>query len=392
MSRLVAIDWMRGIVMVLMAVDHSSQVFNSGRVSPDAALWGAAGADLLPAQFLTRWITHLCAPTFVFLAGTSVALSIQGRQQRGVSERTIDGHLVSRGLLIVAFEVWMWVATQMIVLQVLYAIGAGLVCLVLLRRLPTALLAALSVGWLVLGEAVVTGLGWGATGTPSLPVSLLFVPGVYPLDEAIVIGPWVSSIYRVVVYPLLPWLAIMTLGLCFGRFLAALRSQPDLARRASRWLVAAGASALAVFVVQRLFDGPDGAYGNYWLPRSDESFLRWLQVSKYPPSLAFCALELGLMALILAALFRLQHRHGERASTRSPLRVFGETALFFYLLHLHFLALVGNWGFGAHVNNAPRGLGAAWLFAGVVLIVLYPLCLWFRSVKAARPGSFLRFI
>src|SRR5215468_11164824 len=111
-ERLVAIDWLRGLVMMVMAVDHASVVFNAGRTALDSpypieAFFEPAwtpGTALPAAQFFTRWITHLCAPTFLFLSGTSLALSTAGRAARGLSAAAIDRHLIARGLVLVAFE------------------------------------------------------------------------------------------------------------------------------------------------------------------------------------------------------------------------------------------------------------------------------------------------
>ena len=105
-SRMVALDWMRGLVMVLMAIDHSSDAFNAGRLFTDAAMFYKPGTPLPAAQFLTRWITHICAPTFVFLAGTSLAFTVS----RKVSSRRagdIDRYILVRGFIIAAFELWM---------------------------------------------------------------------------------------------------------------------------------------------------------------------------------------------------------------------------------------------------------------------------------------------
>src|ERR1051325_7507735 len=102
--RLQAIDVMRGFVIALMAVDHSSGEFNAGRLIADGTFLFKPGMALPTAQFLTRWITHLCAPTFVFLAGTSLALSIARRERRGESAFGIDRHLITRGAVIAAFE------------------------------------------------------------------------------------------------------------------------------------------------------------------------------------------------------------------------------------------------------------------------------------------------
>src|SRR5262245_32473386 len=154
-ERLVAIDWLRGFVMMVMAVDHASVIFNAGRTALDSPYpidaffeppW-TPGSALPAAQFFTRWITHLCAPTFLFLSGTSLALSTAGRAARGVAPLAIDRHLVARGLVLIALDVvWLSLGPSgqaghyVLVLQVLYAIGISLCAMALLRRLPPALL------------------------------------------------------------------------------------------------------------------------------------------------------------------------------------------------------------------------------------------------------------
>ncbi len=126
---MVAMDWMRGLVMVMMAVDHASEEVNAGRVFTDGAFFYQAGTPLPLAQFLTRWMTHLCAPTFVFLAGASLAMSIGRRTAAGESAWAIDRYLLARGLVIAGFELWVslfWMPPGRVLFQVLYAIGSSL--------------------------------------------------------------------------------------------------------------------------------------------------------------------------------------------------------------------------------------------------------------------------
>ena len=392
-SRLFAIDWMRGLVMVLMTVDHASHVFNRNEVMADSAYFGSIGQDLVPPglgpqHFLTRWVTHLCAPTFVFLAGTVLALAVERRRERGESAWAIDRHLLARGALLVVLEVWMSIAFQVPVLQVLYAIGASILCMALLRRLPTSALLALSLGWIALGEALLGWIGLKPGGEePSVGEALLFVNHGWPVNVAEGWLPLHGPSFSMIMYPLVPWLAILVLGWCFGRWLIA-RPTEEIERPAARLLLAAGLAALAAYVVQRVVNG----YGNYWLSRTDETVLRWLQVSKYPPSLAFSALELGLMGVLLALLFRVQLFRGERASSRNPFLVFGQCALFYYLIHIHLIGAVGALVFGSSFESRPFGLWGAWLGALGALAVLYPACLWFRSLKSAHPRSVLRYL
>ena len=419
-----AIDWMRGLVMVLMAIDHASLAFNGGRLGSDSWYAHEAGTALPAAQFFTRWITHLCAPTFVFLAGTALALSFERRRLAGARDRDLDRHLFKRALVILAFELLWWSPFS---LQVLFAIAMGLICMIPLRRLSTRtlLIAALSI--LFLHEAVFWGimhlggitadmirevtnmpvpdgefdqeamneaadqvrnLGWMSVFNPFFHPGLLVKIGPIPL--------WVQ-------YPFVPWLGMMILGWLLGRFLVQQSIAPTPSSDVSsgstigasagaprspmpieRLLVIAGLLALGLFVLFRAWNG----YGNMLLLREDFSLVQWLYVSKYPPSLTFALLELGLMALILSGFFRYQRNLKNPIRNRNPLLVFGQTAFFFYLIHMHILIFSGL-ALGMFMQ---QGLGAAYLAALGVLILLYPVCLWFRRFKARRPKGWVRYI
>lgn len=419
-----AIDWMRGLVMVLMAIDHASLAYNGGRLGGDSWYAHEPGSALPAAQFFTRWITHLCAPTFVFLAGTALALSFERRRLAGARDRDLDGHLFKRALVILAFELLWWAPFS---LQVLFAIAMGLICMIPLRRLSTRtlLIAALSIlffyeavfwGIMHLGgvtadmirevtnmpvpdgefdqeamseaTARVRNLGWISVFNPFFHPGLLVKIGPIPL--------WVQ-------YPFVPWLGMMILGWLLGRYLvqqsvAPAKSPgvssssnveaPAGAQRSSmpveRLLVIAGLLALGLFVLFRAWNG----YGNMLLLREDFSLVQWLYVSKYPPSLTFALLELGLMALMLSGLFRYQRNLKGPIRNRNPLLVFGQTAFFFYLIHMHILIFSGL-ALGMFMQ---QGLGAAYLAALGVLILLYPVCLWFRRFKARRPKGWVRYI
>ncbi len=420
-NRLAAIDWMRGLVMVLMAIDHASLAFNGGRLGGDAWFMHQAGSELPAAQFFTRWVTHLCAPTFVFLAGTAMALSFERRRLAGARDRDLDWHLFKRALVILAFELLWWAPFSLLVL---FAIAMGLICMIPLRRMSTRTLLITALAILFLYEAVFWGVMNLGSVTPDLirevtdlPVPsreldqeafsesgsqirnlgwmTIFTPLFHP-GLLVNIGPvpiWVQ-------YPFVPWLGMMILGWLFGRILLqrltgaahadATPAVTEPAGAARSWtpverlLVISGLLALGLFVVLRAWNG----YGNMLLLREDSSLVQWLFVNKYPPSLTFALLELGLMALVLFGFFRYQRTMKRPARAWSPLLVFGQTALFFYLIHLHIL-MIAAFAMGMFMN---QGLGATYLAALGVLIVLYPLCLWFRRFKVRRPRSWVRYI
>ncbi len=389
MRRLAAIDWMRGFVMVLMAVDHASQMWNRGRVASDSAYlanmfvggdYWIPGTDLDAAQFFTRWITHLCAPTFLFLSGTSLAMSFEKRRAKGMAEGELDRHLLIRAGVVLACEgiLSLLAGTGMLMLQVLFAIGASMIAMVALRRLPTGLLVALGLGWLAGSELVLmrffpipADLSTGAIDHFSTIATLLFVPG--------------NGSFVVNSYPMTHWLAMMLLGWAFGRYLLAQPANDHGRQETEKLLLLCGCSALLLWSFLRSQNG----YGNMGLLRDDASVVQFLHMSKYPPALVYSLMELGLMALGLVFCLRTERRLEKPASPWNPLLVFGQTALFFYMLHF---VLLGVGAMAITGGMMLRGLEEAWIAAGLVLVVLYPICLWFRALKRRHPDGFLQYI
>jgi uncharacterized membrane protein len=362
-TRLLPVDWLRGLVMVLMTVDHASGAFNAGRLFGDSTLFYRTGTPLPPDQFFTRWMTHLCAPTFVFLAGFVLLLSVERRRGRGESEGSITRFIVTRGLLIAALDpvwmVWVFGSPSQLVLQVLYAIGMSFVALAFLRRLPPLLLGGIGLLLCVVDEPLAASLTHSGPVVGAL-LRLLLIPGV--------VGPFLVG------YPLIPWLAIMLLGWAAADIA---RREPEHFRR---WLVLAGLAALVVFAVVRGLNG----FGNSALLREDGSIVQWLHTSKYPPSLAYTACELGLAWLLLAA-FSSATIPRWAASILTPL---GQNAFFFYLLHVHLLE-------GAAVLlglHHKAGLGATYLSAAMVIAVLLPACRAYGRYKRSHPDSWAQYI
>ena len=385
-TRIAAIDWMRGLVMVLMALDHASIAWNGGRLAADSAylldpetggpLW-IPGNPLDTLQFYTRWVTHLCAPTFLFLSGTSLAMSFEKRRGDGAREIDFDRHLLIRAAVIFACEGFLSVTSGMGTpfLQVLFAIGASMVAMVLLRRLPTAFLVVLGLGWLIGSEWVLTQF---------FPIT---TPAGGPVDRSVFELLFFTAGTKgslLVFYPMTHWLAMMLIGWAFGRSLV---TRPDTRtghEETEKLLLLSGLTSLLLWAFIR----SQNDYGNLGLLRDDTTIVQWLHMSKYPPSLVYSLLELGLMALLLFIFMRFERNMKSVASPNNPLLVFGQTALFFYMLHLMMLggsAVLWTGGTGM------RGLSETYLAAGVTIAMLYPICIAYRAFKQKHPKSVLQY-
>jgi uncharacterized membrane protein len=354
--RIEALDVLRGFVMILMTLDHSSAAFNAGRTMSDSAVVFPSSTALDPVQFAVRWITHLCAPSFVFLAGAGLALSVVRRQRAGQSAGAIDRDIALRGLLLVVLDVvWMsWTPRldlSVIEVGVLSAIGAAMLTMVVVRRLPPSIVLVMGIAIIVGGEAIITRLD----------------PNDALAAETLTSGYIGRVLY---LYPVIPWMGILFVGWALGHRIAG----PGM--RSREWLMLALGAALVFAVVRGA-----NAYGNEHLLRQSGSWIEVLHVSKYPPSLAYVALELAIAFALLAMFWRWK-------MPWTPMVVLGQTALFYYLIHVHLFKVTAA-ALGMFKN---RGLGTvlvAWL---AMLVVLYPLCLAYLGLKRRYPRSVLRLI
>jgi len=367
--RLAPLDALRGLIIAAMALDHANAFIAHQHPPPE--LWNTP-TPLPPSAlaFLTRFVTHFAAPGFFFLMGAGMVLLAESRRRLGWSEGAIVRYLLARGGLLIALQLLVenpaWrigagpIFTPQVFLSyfgVLYGIGAAmLVGAFLLRLRPAALIG------LGLSAELATELAIGTVGSSgqaaSLPLQLLLIP-VRGRD---------LSVY----YPLIPWLGIALFGMAFGYWL--IRNPA----RAYRNATLAGAALLVLFAILRLA----GGFGNLQ-PPAGPGWIAFLNVVKYPPSIVFLALTLGVDLLLLALLAR--GGDGLRRWAQ-PLLVFGRSPLFFYIAHLYLYGLIG-------LSLGPRGTGIArmypfWLLG---LAILYPLCWLYGRFKHTRaPGSVWR--
>ncbi|HEX3274539.1 MAG TPA: heparan-alpha-glucosaminide N-acetyltransferase domain-containing protein [Gemmatimonadales bacterium] len=391
-ARLESIDALRGLVMVIMALDHVRDFVHRGAMS-------ASPTDLAtttPLLFFTRWITHLCAPTFMLTAG----LGAYFWWQRGRTRRELSVFLLTRGLWLMLLEITVMrlaynfdpTGDYPLLLVVLWVLGLCMVGLALLVWLPVPALAGVSLATIVLHDTL-DGVQAASLGTAAPLWHLLHQPGAFPLSDLTVF----------VAYPLVPWIAVMALGFCLGPLL---RLGP--ARRRSR-LVALGVSATVGFLALRALNG----YGDPvpWIPQPSPVYtlLSFFNTTKYPPSLAFLLMTLG-PALLLLAWF---DRPGSPA--RRPLLVFGRVPLFYFVLHFYAahaaavllaLARYGRTAFdfafypvpsmgappGLYPPDFGYGLGVTYLVWGVIVLGLYPVCRWFAGIKARRRDWWLGYL
>lgn len=378
--RIEALDALRGLVIVLMALDHVRGYFGPTPFSP------VDPAHTEPLWYFTRWVTHVCAPSFVFLAGVSAYLYGQELGDR----RRLTRFLWSRGLWLCFLEATLvsfaWTFSfRVVILQVIWALGASMLVLAAVARLPRGALIGISL-IVIAGHNLLDGLTPDAWGPLAALWQALHEPGVLRIG-----GEAGFPIY--LEYPLLPWIGVMTLGYALG---------PVLSDRAERqpFLWRAGAVLLALFLALRY----PNLYGDPipWFEQARGTVftvLSFLNVTKYPPSLAYLAVTLGLSAWLLALCEHRAHR-------LSFLKVLGRVPLFFYLIHIpliHALALLGAWWLFGQVPDAisvarkqfPAGyepsLAVVYLVWLALLPPLYLVCRRYDRIKQAR-GGWLKYL
>jgi uncharacterized membrane protein len=387
-SRVDSVDALRGFVMIVMALDHVRDFFHSGaqQFLPDDL------TRTTSVLFFTRWITHFCAPVFMFTAGIGAFFW----WNRGRTTGQLTGFLVKRGIwlifldqIVVRFALFFGLTSGPVILNVLWALGWSMIILGLLAHLPIRVLAVVSIATIALHNLLdpVQAAQFGAAAGLW---NILHQQGVFRVGSVIVVAA----------YPLVPWFAVMAAGFCFGRIL--LLDPPGRRRMIARL----GLAMTIVFVAIRAIN----VYGDP-VPWSDRipgtALLSFLRCAKYPPSLDFLLMTLG-PALLLLAWF-----DGRRFSPGNPLIVFGRVPLFYFLLHLllaHALAIplalirYGRMAFllnpspnmGGPMESYPPGYGyplpVVYLIWIAVVCLLYPVCLWFGRLKQRRRDWWLSYL
>jgi uncharacterized membrane protein len=389
--RIQSVDILRGIVMVIMALDHIRDFFHhdSQLFSPeDLTKTGAA-------LFFTRWVTHFCAPVFVFLAGTGSYLATR----RGMSRTAVSRFVLTRGLWLVVVEMTLVLfggtfnlSYQFVIWQVIWAIGWSMVALSVLVFLPWRLLLVLSVV-MIAGHNALDGIKSSQLGSFGWIWKIL--------HEGFAVINLPGGITAFSVYPLIPWIGVMSAGFCFGR---AFDLDPQ--KRRTR-LLQLGVALTAAFVLLRVLNmyGDPSPWSSQ--PSAMMTALSFLRVSKYPPSLMFLLMTLGPAILALCVLDRMI------VSPRNPFLVFGRVPLFYYILHWYLLHLVaigcawmryGRIDFmfalppalspspGAYPQDYGYALWVVYLVWVAIVAALYPLCRWFADLKGRTRSPLLSYL
>ena len=350
--------------MAVMALDHTRDFFGTSGFNP---------RDVMePALFLTRWLTHLCAPTFILLAGLSAFL--YGRER---SVQDLSRFLLIRGSWLILIDLtlikfgWSFdVDLYRLSVGVIFVIGASMAALAALIWLPRWAIAG--VAFIMLGgHNLLDGVRAEQLGEGSWAWHVLHEPGLVPLGDG-------ANLY--VLYPLMPWIGVMAVGYLLGPVM-----QLDGAAR-QRVLFRLGAAVTLGFIVLRATN----LYGDPapWIAQETwlSTLLSFLNCEKYPPSLLYLIMTLGPALMLLASF---EHARGALARL---LATFGQVPFFYYVVHIyliHALAVATAFATSGALTSTPaiglslQGIYFVWL---LVLVLLYPICRWFAELKERGSG------
>ncbi|UBQ40309.1 heparan-alpha-glucosaminide N-acetyltransferase domain-containing protein [Comamonas thiooxydans] len=369
-GRLQSIDALRGLVMLFMLLDHVRETFYLHLQVPDPMVV----ADTAPGLFFPRMLAHLCAPVFVFLTGLGAYLYASRHAEAGQASAA-SGFLWRRGLFLVLLEVtvvnFAWTfqfPPAKIFLQVIWAIGLSMLALSVLVWLPRKALLLLGLV-LVAGHNLFDSLHFPADHVMHIPWAILHDRGWLEL----------AGLQLRTSYPLLPWIGVIALGYGIGPWFG---KACDPARRRHHLLVA-GISCLLGFALLRTLN----LYGDApWLAGADtlRTVMSWFNVTKYPPSLLFLLLTLGIGLLLLGAF--------EKAAGRRwllLLATLGAAPMFFYVLHLYvlkfmYLSAMAVWGANQGQLFGLSSLLWLWVISALLAVTLYPVVRWFAAFKQRR--------
>ncbi len=386
--RIQSIDLLRGLVMVIMALDHCRDFFHFDSINGQNPL---DFKTTNTALFLTRWITHFCAPVFVFLAGTSIFFVKQKRSLNNLSK-----FLLTRGLWLILLEVTIiyfgWVGNlsyAFVGLFVIWVIGLSMVLMAGLVRLPNLVLFVLGI-LLVFGHNLLDGFDEPINKDFSGFIwSVLHVPNFFDLNvnHGLFVG-----------YPLMPWLGIMILGYLFGNLY-----KPEVTiEKRRKTLIQLGIGCIILFVLLR----SGNFYGDHhpWQIQATTIFsmFSFIDTTKYPPSLLYALMTIGPAFLFLAFAEKWKNKF------LNAITVFGRVPFFYYILHIyliHAVAFIIFFASGYHLSDLnaqsifggfPKGFGvnlwAVYALWALVVVVLYFPCRWYNNYKSSKGYWWLSYL
>lgn len=385
--RLESVDIVRGVIMIIMALDHTRDFFGDVTSSPTNL------ATTTVALFFTRWITHICAPVFFLLTGTGAYLSLKKKSRAELSR-----FLWTRGLwlIVLDFTVIRCLGLQfnfdyrVTIWNVLWGLGWAMLALAALVRLPTWAVGAFGVV-MIATHNLLDGVTVPDLGALTPFITILHSPALLASSPRFTV---------LAAYPLIPWIGVTAAGFALGQVF------DWEAERRKTFLLRLGAALTVAFVVLRALND----YGDPvpWSAQASPAFtaLSFLNLNKYPPSLLFLLMTLG------PGMFLLRAVDGNTPGWLRPALVFGKVPLFFFVLHLtliHLLAVVAclvrfgavHWMFESpsldhfpitQPPGWPSGLPVVYLVWVVVVVALYPACRWFADVKRRRTDWWLSYL
>jgi len=393
-NRLQSIDQLRGLVMLLMLVDHVRERFYLHMQVADPMDLSQTETALA----LTRMLAHFCAPIFVFLTGLSAWLYAQKH-----SQQQLTSFLIKRGLVLLLLEVTLvnvaWLGTyHTLYLQVIWVLGLCMLILAMLHHLPRSVLWVIAIT-LIAGHNLLTPIQFSAGEWGYSLWTILH-------DRGYLVAPGQSFMAIKLSYPLLPWIGVIVLGYLAGALFKPSPANPqslssqDLALTRQRMLRRLGVSALLVLVMLRAtnFYGetlPWHIAGNDWQSAA-QTLLAFFNFTKYPPSLDFILLTLGVMALLLASFEQIANQTWFLPIGK-VLANFGAAPMFFYLLHLYALLLmyaiaVSLFGVNKGTYFGVDAVWQFWLIAVLLATVLYLPTRWFAGYKQHSKAAWVRYL
>jgi uncharacterized membrane protein len=387
--RIQSIDILRGVIMLIMALDHVRDFFHLGGLTSDPTNM----ATTTPILFFTRWITHFCAPIFVFLSGVSIYLAGMRR-----TESELSGFLIKRGIwlifvevILITFALTLNPLFNAFVLQVIWAIGVSMIIMGLLIWVPVRAIGLMGL-LLIIGHDILTTLKLPPNSTQDVLMKIFFTARgtVFVLDK----NHFVFDLYAV-----LPWTGVMMLGYFFGTLY---RSDYKPASRKA-FLLYSSAAILIIFVVLRFIN----AYGDPqpWVVQKNGVFtlMSFFNVSKYPPSLIFCCLTLSVGLFVLAVT---ENVSGKLAAF---FKIYGSVPFFYYVLHFYLirtLTVIVFFVQGFKTSQIvtpnvpflfePQGMGfnlaGVYLIWLAIILLLYFPCKWFSNYRKTHHQWWLSYL